>query len=136
VAGFISPPDQHGFNALTWEIVKQIPPGKVSTYGRIAAFIPPPPGMSEKDYRAFGARWVGRAMSACPENVPWQRVINAQGKISLPKGSGQESQKQLLEDEGIIFDSYDRVSLSRYGWEGPSKDFCEMHGLIWQGEVK
>jgi methylated-DNA-protein-cysteine methyltransferase-like protein len=75
--------------------------------------------MSEQDYRAFGARWVGGAMAACPEGVPWQRVINAQGKISL-RGGSETRQRELLESEGVIFDSRDRVDLQRFGWTGPA----------------
>ena len=58
------------FNALVWEIVRQIPPGKVSSYGKIAAMIPPPEGMTLRSYEAFGrAGWAGRwqpARRACP----------------------------------------------------------------------
>jgi len=116
---FVSPPDPAGFNAEVWEIVRQIPAGRVATYGQIAALIPPPKGLSLQDYRAFGARWVGGAMAACPEGIPWQRVINSQGKISLRKGSGFEIQQQLLEAEGVEFDDRQRVNLARFGWTGP-----------------
>jgi methylated-DNA-protein-cysteine methyltransferase-like protein len=114
-----SPPDRIIFNAMVWDIVKQIPEGKVSTYGKIAMLIPPPEGMSPADYRAWGARWVGGAMAACPEGVPWQRVINSQGKISIRKGGGHVRQREMLESEGIIFDERDRVDLDKFGWDGP-----------------
>ncbi|MGD0611500.1 MAG: MGMT family protein [Anaerolineales bacterium] len=114
---FTSPPDVHAFQARVWEIVRQVPPGKVATYGQIAALIAPPPDMDAKSYLAFSPRWVGGAMAACPEGVPWQRVINAQGKISLRAGA--ERQRQLLESEGIQFDDRGRVDLHRYGWSGP-----------------
>jgi methylated-DNA-protein-cysteine methyltransferase-like protein len=78
--------------------------------------------MDPKDYAAFGPRWVGGAMAACPEGVPWQRVVNAQGKISLRPGQGSSKQRELLEDEGVEFDSRDRIDLDIYGWEGSSKD--------------
>ena len=116
------------FNALVWEIVRQIPPGQVSTYGKIAAMIPPPEGMTLRSYDAFGARWVGGAMAACPEGVPWQRVINSQGKISLRPG-GYE-QRRLLEDEGVLFDEKDRVNLKVFGWKGPSREWRAAHGLV------
>jgi methylated-DNA-protein-cysteine methyltransferase-like protein len=117
-ARFTSPPDRQVYNAQVWELVRQIPPGKVSTYGQIAAMIPPPGGMNEKDYLAWGARWVGGAMAACPADVPWQRVINAQGKISIRKGGGSLMQRSLLEAEGVEFDDRERVDLARYGWSG------------------
>lgn len=127
---FASPPNRMTFNNLVWEIVRQIPVGKVSTYGQIAALIPPPGGMSPADYRAWGARWVGGAMAACPTGVPWQRVINAQGKVSLRGEGGQHIQRQLLEDEGVAFDDRERVDLKRYGWEGPSEEWLVGKGLL------
>ena len=115
---YISPPKREEFNHKVWALVRQIPPGKVCTYGQIAAILAPPPGMDPKSYLAFGARWVGGAMAACPQDVPWQRVINAQGKVSLrPGGSGAE-QRQLLEAEGVFFDDHDRVDLNIYAWTG------------------
>jgi methylated-DNA-protein-cysteine methyltransferase-like protein len=117
MSAYVSPPDVRRFNALVWEVVGKIPAGRVATYGQIAALIAPPPGMDARTYLAFSPRWVGAAMAACPEGVPWQRVINAQGKISLR--SGAERQRQLLEAEGVQFDDRDRVDLGRFGWSGP-----------------
>ena len=114
---YASPPDRMAYYSLVWEIVRQIPPGKVATYGQIASLIPPPGGMAERDYVAWGARWVGGAMAACPEYVPWQRVINSQGKISPRRGS--QEQRARLESEGVVFDDHDRIDLARYGWSGP-----------------
>ena len=61
--------------------------------------------------------WVGSAMAACPEDTPWHRVINAQGKISL-RGGGDSAQRVRLEDEGVIFDERGRVNLKEYQWNG------------------
>lgn len=119
-ARYTSPPERMAYFEKVWEIVRQIPPGRVSTYGRIAAYIPAPEGMSEQAYQVRGPRMVGGAMAACPENVPWQRVINAQGKVSLRQGGGGEGQRALLEAEGVEFDDKDRVDLRVYLWEGPS----------------
>jgi methylated-DNA-protein-cysteine methyltransferase related protein len=130
VVKYSSPHNKHVFNALVWEIVRQIPVGKVATYGQIARLIPPPGGMNLKSYQAFGARWVGGAMAACPEGVPWQRVINSQGKISLNRASGSEDQRTLLEDEGVAFDQHDRIDLKLYGWEGPSSEWLKGKALI------
>ena len=114
---FASPPDPIIFKNQVWEIVRQVPPGKVTTYGQIAGLIPPPGGMDPKSYLAFGPRWVGGAMAACPPDVPWQRVINSQGKISPRPGA--EEQHALLEAEGVEFDERGRVDLKKYKWEGP-----------------
>jgi methylated-DNA-protein-cysteine methyltransferase-like protein len=118
-AHFTSPPDRMAYFELVWQMVRLIPPGKVTTYGRIAGYLPRPEGMSERAYAARGARMVGGAMAACPADVPWQRVINSQGKVSLRQGSGVEKQRELLQAEGIEFDERDRVDLERYLWEGP-----------------
>jgi methylated-DNA-protein-cysteine methyltransferase-like protein len=121
VQRYVSPPKREEFNQRVWELVRQIPAGKVSTYGKIAAMLPPPPGMDIKAYLAFGARWVGGALAACPHDVPWQRVLNSHGKVSLRPGGGVADQRELLEEEGIVFDDHDRVDLKTYTWEGPLK---------------
>ena len=128
-AGYTSPPDPQGYNALVWEIVGQIPPGKVSTYGQIAAMIPQPSGMDTRRYASFSPRWVGGAMAACPEGIPWQRVINSQGKVSLRPGGGAQRQRQMLEAEGVEFDERERVNLKRFGWNGPAPEWLTEHGL-------
>jgi methylated-DNA-protein-cysteine methyltransferase-like protein len=116
---FVSPPQPVDFNIQVWQMVQQIPHGKVATYGQIAKLIPIPSGLDEKRYAAFAARWVGGAMAACPENVPWHRVINAKGEISLRPGQGQEIQRQLLESEGVIFNQSGRIDLKTFQWQGP-----------------
>jgi methylated-DNA-protein-cysteine methyltransferase-like protein len=122
-SSFTSPPDPKAFNHQVWEIVRQIPAGQVSTYGQIAAMIPPPPELNLREYESMSPRWVGGAMAACPEDVPWQRVINSQGKISVRRGGGQERQRERLEEEGVTFDEHGRVDLSTYGWRGPSPEW-------------
>ncbi len=116
------------FFPAVWKIVRQIPPGKVSTYGQIAGYIPAPEGVLPDDYLANRARWVGHAMAASPADVPWQRVINAQGKISARQGS--KEQRRLLEAEGVVFDARERIDMKRYGWEGPSAEWLRQNGLI------
>ena len=125
---FNSPPDPKVFQAIVWDIVRQVPPGTVTTYGQIAAMIPPPGTLNQKDYEAFGARWVGGAMAACPPDVPWQRVINAQGKISARPGA--ERQRQLLEEEAVKFDERGKIDFDAFGWGGPPPEWCREHGLV------
>src|SRR5512137_3139884 len=114
VQRYASPPKRDEFNRQVWALVRQIPPGKVSTYGQIASFMSPPAGMDPKAYLSFGARWVGGAMANCPDDVPWQRVINSQGKVSLRPGGGGEHQRQLLEAEEVVFDDRDRVDSKKF----------------------
>ena len=100
------------FYDQVYRMVKRIPRGKVTTYGHIAALCGKP--------RA--ARTVGWALHALPDDhrVPWHRVINARGGISIAKvGLPPELQRSLLEREGVVFDADSRVDLERWGWLGP-----------------
>lgn len=91
-----------------YTVVRQIPSGRVSTYGQVAKMVP-----------GVTARMVGYAMAATPakSDIPWQRVINAKGKIS-PHGAGFGSamQHQILIEEGVIFNPVGEIDLSRFGW--------------------
>lgn len=113
------PPDPRTFNPRVWEAARQVPYGRVTTYGKIAEIVGPPEGVDPELYHAFGPRWVGTAMAACPDDVPWQRVVNAQGRISIRAGGGHLRQRALLEAEGVEFDEQDRIDLNRFGWGIP-----------------
>jgi len=112
---YTSPPNQQAYYERVWGLVRQVPRGRVATYGQIALMLPPPDGVDFESYKAFAPRWVGGAMAACPDDVPWQRVINSQGKISLRPGA--ERQRLLLEEEGVEFVK-DKVDLKKFGWKG------------------
>jgi methylated-DNA-protein-cysteine methyltransferase-like protein len=100
-------------------VVRQIPAGKVSTYGDIAAIV-----------GDCTARMVGYAMAAASGDLPWHRVINAQGKISpRSDGGGEQIQRARLEDEGIHFDSDGKVDLKRVRWLGPSVEWKIANGF-------
>lgn len=93
-----------------YAVVAAIPPGRVATYGQVAALAGLP----------GHARQVGYALHALPEEsgIPWQRVINARGEVSPRAEPGWEGyQRHLLEQEGVEFDSTGRVDLDRYRWE-------------------
>ncbi len=119
---------QKAFREAVWKIARLVPLGKVISYGQIASYIPCPPGVKEETYKSFRARWAGAAMAACPSGVPWQRVINAQGMISLRRGA--EGQRRMLEAEGVVFDAKERIDLAVYGWSGPDMDWIEENGLV------
>jgi methylated-DNA-protein-cysteine methyltransferase-like protein len=130
-----NPPDSQSFNALVWKIVQQIPPGQVSTYGQIASMIPPPEGVDPPDFDRLAPRWVGNAMNAVSgsgtETIPWQRVINSKGTISLPEGSRAAIEQRVrLEREGVKFDTAGRVDFNEVGWDGPSIDWLRAHDLL------
>ena len=96
------------FHLATIATIKKIPVGKVATYGQVAALAGNP--------RA--ARQVVRTLhtSSDREELPWHRVINARGRISLPSGRGYELQRALLQAEGIEFDRKDNIDLKRFLW--------------------
>jgi methylated-DNA-protein-cysteine methyltransferase related protein len=116
---YSSPPNQRAYYEQVWQLVRQIPRGKVASYGQIALMIPPPMDVDFDSYKAFSPRWVGGAMAACPDDVPWQRVINSQGKIS--ERPGAERQRELLEEEEVIFVK-DKVDMKKYGWRGTGEE--------------
>jgi methylated-DNA-protein-cysteine methyltransferase-like protein len=89
-------------------VIKKIPRGKVATYGQIAALAGNPRGARQ-------VAWVLHAMSD-KHKLPWQRVINREGTISLPRYGGYELQRALLVKEGVKFDFDDRIDLARYQW--------------------
>jgi methylated-DNA-protein-cysteine methyltransferase-like protein len=124
---FTSPPDPILFNHQVWEIVRLIPHGKVATYGQVAKLIPPPDGIETKAFLSLGPRWVGSAMARCPDDAPWQRVINSKGEISPRPGA--EEQRRLLEEEGVEFNERGQVDLKMCQWEGPDDTWRKVHGL-------
>ncbi|RLQ23696.1 methylated-DNA--[protein]-cysteine S-methyltransferase [Seongchinamella sediminis] len=94
-------------NQRIWQVVALIPAGKVATYGDVAA----------QAGLARGARRVGRALKMLPGDtrIPWHRVLNAQGRISLPAGSAsQYTQRERLEAEGVLFKTNGAVDLRRF----------------------
>ena len=117
---FTSPPNQDAYYTQVWELVRQIPEGKVTTYGNVAKMLPPPLGVEIEAYAAFGPRWVGGAMANCPDDVPWQRVINSKGEISQRPGA--QKQKELLLEEGVIFNEKERIDLKEFGWGGTGQE--------------
>lgn len=96
-------------NHRIWQVISLIPPGRVATYGEVARQAGLP----------RGARRVGRALRGLPQDtrIPWHRVINAQGRISLPEGSvSQYTQRERLEAEGVVFRANKTIDLRRFAW--------------------
>jgi methylated-DNA-protein-cysteine methyltransferase related protein len=96
------------FHQKVVSLIRQIPKGNVATYGQVAALA--------GNNRA--ARQVARSLhsSAEKEGLPWHRVINSRGRISLPPGGGFELQREMLIAEGVIFTPDGSVDLGRFGW--------------------
>ena len=91
-----------------YALIKQIPSGQVATYGQLAECV------------GCTARQAGYALAATPSDkaIPWHRVVNAQGKLSI-RASGQASteQYQRLVSEGLVFSASKRLDLNRYRWQ-------------------
>jgi len=99
------------FFRRVYETVARIPRGQVVTYGQIAAALGDP----------RQARTVGWALHSTPEwlDIPWHRVVNSSGGISTRHTSGgSNTQRKLLEDEGIVFNQDGGLDLEGYRWTG------------------
>ena len=90
------------FNEQVYEFVKNIPSGKVTTYGQIASVLGKP----------RGAREVGWAMRNCPEGLPWHRVVMKDGSVAA--GEYAQMRRSLLEGEGIGFLPDGRIDMKTY----------------------
>lgn len=115
---YVHPPDKQRYFDQVWVLVRQIPSGSVATYGQLSKIVPQPADISVEDYQTSASRWVGLAMAACPDDVPWQRVINSQGKISPRPEAGR--QKKLLEAEGVLFQN-EKIDLNQFQWRLPGQ---------------
>ncbi len=113
------PEPDEGLRARIYEVVSQVPLGRVASYGQIAQIVG----------AGCDARMVGYAMHSVPagSGVPWQRIVNREGRVSQP-GQGGELQRMRLEAEGIPFDERNRIDLNRFGWEGPDPQWAAERG--------
>ena len=107
-----------------YAVVRQIPYGRVATYGQIA------------DMAGLGgqAREVGYMLFDVPADsgIPWHRVINARGEISARSIPGGEDKQRLhLEEEGVKFDEHGRISLQLFGWIPLQQTKPEAQGSLW-----
>lgn len=98
------------FSQMVIKLIQQIPAGKVATYGQIAKLAGKPQG-------SRGVAWI---LNSCSKShrLPWQRVLNSQGKISFPVGSAEFAQQmRLLKKEGIVFNENQKIDLSKFQWQ-------------------
>ena len=96
------------FSIRIIDLIKSIPQGKVATYGQIATYAGNPRA-SRLVVWALNSYWE-------KEKLPWHRVINSKGRISLKPGHGYEIQKMLLLKDGIVFEEDDSIDLKKYLW--------------------
>ncbi|MEJ2541949.1 MAG: MGMT family protein [Gemmatimonadota bacterium] len=108
-----APAPDGSFARRVYAVVRRVPPGTVTSYGAVAALAGSP--------RA--ARGVGAALNALlpgDQDVPWWRVVNRHGALSIPADLGLRAlQRTLLESEGVVFLASGRVDLDRHAWSGP-----------------
>ncbi|WND03321.1 MGMT family protein [Temperatibacter marinus] len=106
------------YQEQVYTLVKMIPRGEVASYGMIASLLP-----------GVTARMVGYAMAASVNepDLPWHRVINSQGKMSIPGGTERQVAKLL--DDGVSLTKSNRVSFKIYRWNGPSQDWLEQNSV-------
>lgn len=116
--------NEQKYRQRVYEIVNQIPDGRVMTYGQIAEILG----------AGYTPRTVGFVMHAADtENIPWQRVINSQGSCSTGKMMMPVNlQQKMLEDEGVVFNEKGRCDLNTYRWlpEGFEQDDDEQPSLF------
>lgn len=103
-------PQEPDINQRIWQVVALIPAGRVATYGDVAHHA----GLGR------AARRVGRALAQLPGNtrIPWHRVINSTGRLSLPEGTtAGKQQRNRLAAEGIDVSATSRVNLRQRRWQ-------------------
>ena len=103
-----SPAVADPFCASVREWIAAIPFGKVATYGQIAH-------LAGKPWGARQVAWILHSQSE-KYRLPWQRVIGARGRISLPPGRGFEEQRRLLRQEGVLVAANGYIDLERFLW--------------------
>jgi methylated-DNA-protein-cysteine methyltransferase-like protein len=94
-------------------VIRQIPAGKVASYGQISHIV----GRCSAQMIGFALAALGKQPNA--EDVPWQRVVNAKGRISPHGyGFGTNMQRVLLEEEGIVFNLEGEIDFDKFAWDG------------------
>jgi methylated-DNA-protein-cysteine methyltransferase-like protein len=98
-----------GFSAAVWALVRRVPPGRATTYGLLAEC----QLLDQPKRRMMAARAVGQAMARCPDDLPWWRVVHADGRM---KGTaGADEQRARLAEEGVPLTADGRVDWARAG---------------------
>lgn len=93
-------------------MVVRVPPGRVATYGQVAA-------LAGNPRAARAVVWVlrrGAKAFGVEQEFPWHRIVSSRGRLSLPRGDGFEEQRSLLRDEGVTVDADGRIDLDTWLW--------------------
>ena len=98
------------FTTKVISTIQKIPAGQVATYKQIAA-------LAGKPHGSRGVAWILHSCSKS-HKLPWQRVLNAQGKISFPPGSAHfKRQRTLLQKEGVVFAENGKIDMTKFQWK-------------------
>jgi methylated-DNA-protein-cysteine methyltransferase-like protein len=123
------PQDEASFRERVYELVLRIPEGKVMSYGQVARVLG----------AGYDARAIGNVMHATPKddrNIPWHRVINAQGGCSTAGLTvPPDLQQRLLESEGVVFNDKGRCKIETYLWTPPEYEEETKRGNKDQGDL-
>lgn len=112
----LSAPASNAFAERVQALIREIPPGRVTTYGALA---------TAAGYPGF-AREVGRVLRTFPHGVPTHRVVTAKGEVLCSRARGTEDdQRHRLMAEGVDLDARGRVPLERYRWQPPTLPFAQ-----------
>jgi methylated-DNA-protein-cysteine methyltransferase-like protein len=112
--------EKQAFHDRAVRSIKGIPAGKVATYGLIARLAGSPRAARQVAY-VLNSSWK-------KHNLPWHRVVNSKGGISLKPGRGYEEQKALLEKEGVVFREDGSIDLALYQWK-PERSLADIEDL-------
>lgn len=107
------------FSTRVIKIIKSVPEGKVLSYGRVALLAGSP----------YAARQVGWLLNSSTDkyDLPWHRIVNSKGKISIKEEISFIEQKELLISEGITFKNNDTLDIKKYMWEIDFIDFDQIY---------
>lgn len=120
---------QRNFYQQVYQVVQRIPPGKVTSYGRIAAMLGRPNAARAVGYALSALRDADSGARYTSATVPWQRVINSQGRISIRhRDVTANKQAELLRAEGVTVSDTLHIDLDVYLWEG--LHFLEIDDII------
>ena len=101
--------EQSAFSKKVIELILKVPKGQVATYGQLAKLAGKPQG-------SRGVSWILHSSSKAYK-LPWQRILNSQGRISFSVGTAEFiKQKRLLVSEGSVFDERNRIDLKKFQW--------------------
>ncbi|MCP4362545.1 MAG: MGMT family protein [Chloroflexi bacterium] len=107
------------FYEQVYRVVQRIPAGKVTSYGRVAQMLGRPQAARAVGYALSALKQPDSGSPYTSDTVPWQRVVNSQGRISIKhREQTVNRQAEILRAEGVVVDEHLRINLNDYLWAG------------------